>query len=118
MGHGTEEAAEAAPLCEVLVDDDVAHEAESRCHVEVADVVRLAACSLDQHGLAHHGSAGGGAGNHSAAVEDLSHALLNRCVPDLARDPQLITPRKEDPSGPVQYIQLASVRCLGALAHV
>src|SRR3954451_9884136 len=102
MGHGPEQAPEAAPLGEVLVDDDVAHEAETRRHVEVTDVVRLAARSLDEHGLAHHRSAGGRAGNHSATVEDLAHALLDGCVADLARDPQLITPGEEDSGSPVE----------------
>ncbi len=62
---------------------------------EVADAMRLAAGALDQHDLAHHGRARGGARDKPAAIENLAHQPFDRRVADLARYAQLVAAGEE-----------------------
>ncbi len=83
----------------MLVDDDVAHQAQPRHHVEVADPVRLLAGAFDQHGFAHDRRARRGARHQAAAKVQFPHHLLDRRVADLARYAQLVAAAEEDAGG-------------------
>src|SRR3546814_9883674 len=51
----------------MLINDGIANEAQSGCHMEIAYAVRFPARSLYQHCFAHHRCTGGGAGDQAAA---------------------------------------------------
>src|SRR4051794_41162132 len=66
------------------------------------DPVGLAARALDQHGVAHHGRAGRGAGEHAPAGVDVSDALFDGRVADLAGDAQLVSSGEENSARPLE----------------
>jgi hypothetical protein len=74
----------------------------------------FAAAALDQHGVAHDRGARRGAGDDAAGLVDLPHPPLDRRVPDLARDPELVAAGEEHAGGPVEDAGQLAVEGLGA----
>src|SRR5690606_26823307 len=116
--HGAQQPPIAAALGEMLVDDQVADQAQARGHVQVADAVGLRTGALDQHGLAHHRGAGRGAGDDAARVVQFADASLDRGVADLAGDAQLVAAAEEDAAGAVEAGERPVLEALGPILDV
>src|SRR5688500_13373452 len=102
----------------MLVDDDVAHEAETRRHVEVADPMGLLAGAPDQHRLTHHRRAHRRTRYYSAALVHRPSLGLDSGIADLARDPELVAAGEEDAGGVVEHRELVAVAGPRALLDI
>src|SRR3546814_16827801 len=84
LRHGAQKSADASAFGEMLINDGIANEAQSGCHMEIAYAVRFPARSLYQHCFAHHRCTGGGAGDQAAASVNVPKHSFDRRISDLA----------------------------------
>ncbi|MNE95473.1 hypothetical protein D3C80_1935640 [compost metagenome] len=84
MRHGAEQTSITPTLGEMLVDDGVPQQSQSRRHMQLADAIGFFGRSLHKHGLAHDGGAGRGAGDQAAPLIQTPDAPFDRSVSNLA----------------------------------
>src|SRR3546814_6241946 len=80
LRHGAQKSADASAFGEMLINDGIANEAQSGCHMEIAYAVRFPARSLYQHCFAHHRCTGGGAGDQAAASVNVPKHSFDRRI--------------------------------------
>src|SRR5262245_56805135 len=96
LGDGGEQSSDPSAFGEVLVNDHVLRQPESRRHLYVAELADSLDRTADQHHLAERRRVRRGSGDDSALPVNLLDAFGERRASQAGRDPELIAAGEEN----------------------